>query len=113
MEANDMSNPNKEKAPIVVHTTPEMANWMHPQTKERKHLMLARAEAARQRSRKRLEAARQRSRRQKRIAVIIGQSQTVVEPIKIVVKTTHSIPRQKVLGYLNQTNDELLHRVDK
>lgn len=44
-----MSKHEKEKAPIVVKITPDMANWMHPQTQEQKKIMHARTEAARQR----------------------------------------------------------------
>ncbi|MGN7308730.1 hypothetical protein ACTHQ2_22580 [Bacillus subtilis] len=108
-----MSNPNKEKAPIVVQITPEMANWMHPQTKERRQRILARAEATTQRyHRQRLEAAKQRSRTKKRIALIIGES-SVFEAANIVVKASKRIPRKKVLGHINQSYEKLLHRVDK
>jgi len=31
-----MNKNSKEKQSIVVHATPESANWMHPQNEERK-----------------------------------------------------------------------------
>lgn len=107
-----MSNPNKEKAPIVVQITSEMANWMHPQTNERKHLMLARAEAAKQRYHRQKRASARPRRKNKRIALIYGKP-TTLGSVNIVVKTTKSIPRQKVLGHLIQTSDDRFHRVDK
>ncbi|MEK4529764.1 hypothetical protein NST38_30640 [Paenibacillus sp. FSL H8-0104] len=37
-----MSDLNKEKAPIVVQITPDMANWMHPQNNAcKQHRLLA------------------------------------------------------------------------
>lgn len=100
MEANDTSNPNKDKAPIVVHTTPEMANWMHPQTNERKHLMLARAETTRQSYRR----LKEKAVRYGRVQNGRGLSMSVLN----VMKTARRVPRQKVLDYLNQASDERL-----
>ncbi|MCF7753971.1 hypothetical protein KQ941_05885 [Paenibacillus xylanexedens] len=47
-----MSNPNKEKAPIVVQATIDTVKCMHPQNQQYKNAMLARAEAAQQRYRR-------------------------------------------------------------
>lgn len=41
-----MTNNSK---PIIVRTTPEMDNWLHPQTAERKQRIKDRVEAAKQR----------------------------------------------------------------
>jgi|GEM_PF-4285558 len=43
-----MKNPGNRRT-IVVRETPEMANWMHPQTKERKELIRKRVEEAKKR----------------------------------------------------------------
>ncbi len=44
-----MKNNSREKRTIVVRATPEMANWMHPQTEERKRLIQQKVEAAKAR----------------------------------------------------------------
>ncbi|WP_367072613.1 hypothetical protein [Paenibacillus pabuli] len=77
MEANDVSDLNKKKAPIVIQITPDMANWMHPQNNARKQLLLARSELTKQRLRK-----------QRKMVLIYDKN-------------------QKVLDYLNQTNKPL------
>jgi hypothetical protein len=45
-----MTNKKDDKKPrITIHSTPEMANWMHSQTDERKELIRKRIEAAKER----------------------------------------------------------------
>ncbi|TDL77395.1 hypothetical protein E2R56_04265 [Rhodococcus qingshengii] len=44
-----MNNNSRERRTIVVRATPEMANWMHPQTDERKLQIQKRVEAAKAR----------------------------------------------------------------
>jgi len=44
-----MNSNSREKRSIVVRATPEMSNWMHPQTDERKQLIEKRVEAAKAR----------------------------------------------------------------
>ncbi|MFY0543364.1 hypothetical protein [Brevibacillus sp. H7] len=42
-------NNRRDRLPIIVRATPEMANWMHPQTDERKKLIQKRVAAAKER----------------------------------------------------------------
>ncbi|WP_409368817.1 hypothetical protein [Lysinibacillus sp. 38-6] len=44
-----MNSNSSERRKIVVRITPEMANWMHPQTEERKQQIQKRVEAAKKR----------------------------------------------------------------
>ena len=48
-----MENEDKKKRLITIHETPEMANWMHPQTEERKERIRKEVEAAKERVTKR------------------------------------------------------------
>ncbi|MFJ7667261.1 hypothetical protein ACIQXI_09140 [Lysinibacillus sp. NPDC097195] len=52
-----MNSNSSESRKIVVRITPEMANWMHPQTEERKQQIQKRVEASKKRysQRKKLE----------------------------------------------------------
>lgn len=97
-----MSNPKKEKAPIVVQISPDMANWMHPQTNEYKLRMLAQAEAAKQRYRK-----------HKQKALFYAQAPIVMSESLTVSKNAKRIPRQKVIDHSKHEPGQRLHGLEK
>lgn len=56
-----MKDKEQEERKIIVKATPEMANWMHPQTEERKELIERRKHVCNQRTKRYLSKAISRS----------------------------------------------------
>lgn len=48
-----MSNKEQKRQPIIIQENLEMANWMHPQTEERKKLIEQRVKEIKERLKKR------------------------------------------------------------
>lgn len=86
---------SKGNRTILVRATPEMANWMHPQTDERKKLIQERVAAAKNRFSQRKLGLKSINTFSPRLEIKIGSTSIVINKLKSTT-ALKSVPAKKL-----------------